>query len=279
MSQGYISKFRVERELIKYLSGLYTEVDLYSIVPGEYNDGCSDPVKFKNGKEYMTSAAKLKRKFLSDHSDIDSIVFQGKYIRHADEEDNIHLNILTQYDIEVKIKERSIDTLIEQVNKIWKVISTVYQEYRGYPAPSLKLISSSDLYEKYPDLDPEDRVSRYMENNTIGALFIVGIGGILKDGKPHDERCRDYDDFSMNGDLYVYHKDSPLELMSCGIRVNSESLINQCPELTSQEELSEYHRSILFNKYPDTFGGGLGKERTLMYILDIQDIRDLFYRT
>ncbi len=34
--------------------------------------------------------------------------------------------------------------------------------------------------------------------------FIVGIGGALNSGQPHDFRSPDYDDWSLNGDLLFW---------------------------------------------------------------------------
>ena len=40
--------------------------------------------------------------------------------------------------------------------------------------------------------------------------IIVGIGHVLSDGKPHDDRAADYDDWNLNGDLLYYN-----ELLDC----------------------------------------------------------------
>ena len=59
--------------------------------------------------------------------------------------------------------------------------------------------------------------------------FIIGIGGALRSGKPHDGRSPDYDDWTMNGDILFWNEllDCAFELSSMGIRVDPESLDRQ----------------------------------------------------
>ena len=35
--------------------------------------------------------------------------------------------------------------------------------------------------------------------------FLMGIGGALKSGRPHDGRAPDYDDWTLNGDILVWN--------------------------------------------------------------------------
>lgn len=71
-----------------------------------------------------------------------------------------------------------------------------------------------------------------------GAVFVEGIGGKLSDGKKHDGRAPDYDDWStvaengkagLNGDILIWYPvlGRSLELSSMGIRVDKESLLRQ----------------------------------------------------
>jgi asparagine synthetase A len=64
----------------------------------------------------------------------------------------------------------------------------------------------------YPDLSPEEREDEICREK--GAVFIIGIGAELKDGRLHDERAADYDDWStetgngrrgLNGDIIVWY--------------------------------------------------------------------------
>ena len=39
-----------------------------------------------------------------------------------------------------------------------------------------------------------------------GTVFIIGIGGALRSGRPHDGRAPDYDDWTLNGDLLFWNE-------------------------------------------------------------------------
>ena len=54
--------------------------------------------------------------------------------------------------------------------------------------------------------------------------FVIGIGGALRSGKPHDGRSPDYDDWTMNGDILFWNDllGCAFELSSMGIRVDPE---------------------------------------------------------
>jgi aspartate--ammonia ligase len=110
-------------------------------------------------------------------------------------------------------------------------------------------------------------------------VFIIGIGGALGDGQPHDLRAPDYDDYStiaenglpgLNGDLLVW--DEPLqhaiEISSMGIRVDKESLLRQL-KLAGKEERKNlyFHRRLLEGSLPLSIGGGIGQSRLCMVYL------------
>ena len=50
------------------------------------------------------------------------------------------------------------------------------------------------VVERYPDLTPKERENAIAKE--FGAVFLIGIGGELADGKPHDGRAPDYDDWT-----------------------------------------------------------------------------------
>lgn len=112
-----------------------------------------------------------------------------------------------------------------------------------------------------------------------GAVFIIGIGSELRNGKPHDQRAADYDDWStptskvhrgLNGDILVYYPvlDCAYELSSMGIRVNPEALLKQL-ELKNESDKKNllYHRRLLNGEFPLSIGGGIGQSRLCMYYL------------
>ena len=96
------------------------------------------------------------------------------------------------------------------------------------------------------------------------------IGGDLSDGKPHDMRAPDYDDWSLDGDLLFYHEvlDMALEISSMGIRVDKDTLAKQIAISGKEERLEfAYHKAILADELPLTIGGGIGQSRLCMLLL------------
>jgi aspartate--ammonia ligase len=115
------------------------------------------------------------------------------------------------------------------------------------------------------------------------AVFIIGIGSVLKDGYPHEMRAADYDDWitttimkngqqmhGLNGDILVWNPVTKRrhELTSMGIRVTKESMKAQL-EISDQLEFLDlpYHQAILNDEIPLSIGGGIGQSRTYMYLL------------
>ncbi|MBR1910635.1 MAG: aspartate--ammonia ligase, partial [Lachnospiraceae bacterium] len=103
-----------------------------------------------------------------------------------------------------------------------------------------------------------------------GAIFLMQIGDKLSDGKPHDGRAPDYDDWALNGDIIVYYPllDMGFEISSMGIRVDEDSLAAQlkkakCPERAKYS----FHKAIFEGKLPYTIGGGIGQSRICMFFL------------
>ena len=118
-------------------------------------------------------------------------------------------------------------------------------------------------------------------------MFIVGIGGKLGDGLPHDLRAPDYDDYStlgadglagLNGDLLVWNKvlDCAVEISSMGIRVDREALLRQLQESGQQERAELYfHRALLEGELPLSVGGGIGQSRLCMLYLQKAHIGEI----
>ena len=98
----------------------------------------------------------------------------------------------------------------------------------------------------------------------------MNIGGALSDGKPHDGRAPDYDDWSLNGDILFYDEvlGESLEISSMGIRVDAESLARQLKIAGAEDRLEhDYHKMILAGELPLTVGGGIGQSRLCMLLL------------
>jgi len=112
-----------------------------------------------------------------------------------------------------------------------------------------------------------------------GAIFIIGIGASLADGRPHDGRAPDYDDWTtpskdgykgLNGDIIIWNDilQRAYELSSMGIRVDQTALLRQL-EITNTLERKEllFHRRLLGGELPLSIGGGIGQSRLCMYYL------------
>jgi aspartate--ammonia ligase len=141
----------------------------------------------------------------------------------------------------------------------------------------IHFIHAEELLEQYPDLNPKEREHQVAEK--FGAVFIIGIGGELSDGKPHDGRAPDYDDWStetgagtrgLNGDILIWNPilESAFELSSMGIRVDREALGRQL-EIQGKTERKEllFHKRLLAGEFPESIGGGIGQSRLCMYFL------------
>ena len=134
-----------------------------------------------------------------------------------------------------------------------------------------------ELLERYPDLNPKER--EQMISREMGAVFIIGIGAELSNGKPHDGRAPDYDDWitetkpgynGLNGDIILWNPilEIAFEISSMGIRVDQESLSKQLEVTgtTDRKEL-EFHARLFNGELPLTIGGGIGQSRLCMYYL------------
>ena len=133
----------------------------------------------------------------------------------------------------------------------------------------ITFITSEELLKLYPTLDPSSRVNEYIKK--VKALFVIGIGHKLSDGISQDGRAFDYDDWNLNGDLFVYNDllDNALELSSMGIRVDKEAIINQAILSSNEDKLNlEYQQKIINEEVPFTLGGGIGQSRLCMFFLN-----------
>lgn len=248
------------------------------------------PIKDMRGQEaeVVQSLAKWKRMILRDY---DISVGHGIYtdmnaLRPDEELDNLHSLYVDQWDWEKAIhaEERTLDTLKDAVGKIWQnikrsefFIQTFYAKLEPVLPEEITYIHSEQLYEMYPGLSPKEREDKIAEK--YGAVFIIGIGYDLPDGKPHDLRAPDYDDWStetvdgyrgMNGDIIVWNSilKCAVELTSMGIRVDKDELMTQLG-LKDRLEDAEllFHRRLLNDELPSSIGGGIGQSRTAMQLL------------
>lgn len=207
-------------------------------------------------------------------------------IRADEELDNLHSLYVDQWDWErtITAEERNLAFLKGIVEKIYGVLrQTEEMVYAKYPhitpvlPEKIEFVHAEDLLRVYPDLTPQQRESEAARK--YGAIFVIGIGGPLSDGKKHDGRAPDYDDWStetqpgyrgLNGDIIVWNPvlKSAFEISSMGIRVDAEALTRQldmcgCPERKGLD----FHRSLLEERLPYSVGGGIGQSRLCMFLL------------
>ena len=207
-------------------------------------------------------------------------------LRPDEELDNLHSIYVDQWDWEkvIRREDRHLGFLKQTVRRIYEAIKVTENKlFVEFPqiVPELPeeihFVHAEELVQLYPGLNPKER-----ENEIVrrwGAVFIIGIGGVLSDGMPHDGRAADYDDWSspneegfkgLNGDILVWNHvlQRPFELSSMGIRVDEAALRRQL-EIKGEGWKADlpFHRSLLAGELPCTIGGGIGQSRLCMYLL------------
>lgn len=246
--------------------------------------------------EVVHSLAKWKRVTLADYKIAKGygIYTDMNAIRAHEELDNLHSLYVDQWDWERVISEdeRNLEFLRHIVNAIYSaILNTEYTLCEYYPqlkqalAPEVFFIHSEELRQMYPALTPKEREEAITKEHK--AVFIIGIGGKLGDGKPHDLRAPDYDDYStvndegyegLNGDLLVWSDvlGTAVELSSMGIRVNKKALLHQL-ELSGKQERKElyFHKRLLNDSLPLSIGGGIGQSRLCMILLQKAHIGEI----
>lgn len=273
-----------ESELAKALKLVRVSAPLFVYSNSGLNDylnGFERPVSFDaldfdEEIEIVQSLAKWKRTALKKYG------FQpgtGLYtdmnaIRRDENTDALHSLYVDQWDWEKVItpSNRNTEYLSNVVNTIYSVIYNVgklveekYPKIVNTLPREIKIISTLELEELYPNMTRKERENQITKD--YGAVFLHQIGHPLKDGKPHDGRAPDYDDWNLNGDILVWDNELniALELSSMGIRVDSESIKNQ---VKNNDKLNnDYAKAILNNELPLTIGGGIGQSRLCMFFL------------
>ena len=248
------------------------------------------PIKDLNDSkaEIVHSLAKWKRLTLADYHIEEGygIYTDMNAIRSDEELGNLHSLYVDQWDWErvMSESERNIDFLKEIVRRIYAaMVRTEYLVYEMFPQirPTLPqqihFIHSEDLLQKYPTFTPKEREDAITKE--YGAVFIIGIGCKLSDGKKHDGRAPDYDDYTtpglnglpgLNGDLLLWDDvlQRSVELSSMGIRVDKEALQRQLKQEGEEKRLELYfHKRLMGDALPLSIGGGIGQSRLCMFYL------------
>lgn len=286
--QRYIKliKDKFERQLSHQLTLTRVSAPLFVTKESGLQDdlsGVERKVSFdilKDGKELeiVQSLAKWKRMALKKYG---FKVHKGLYtdmtaIRRDDKMDETHSIYVDQWDWEKVIvrEDRTLDYLKETVRRIVKAVADTSElvKLKGFDGVEIckdvHFITSQELLDLYPGTTDKER--EYLITKKYKTVFIMQIGDDLSDGKPHDMRAPDYDDWSLDGDLLFYHEvlDMALEISSMGIRVDKEILLKQIEKAGKQERLEyAYHKAIISDELPLTIGGGIGQSRLCMLLL------------
>jgi aspartate--ammonia ligase len=283
---------------------LATELKLYRVTAPLFvpkgtgiNDdlnGTEKPVAFKVKDvnnlevEVVQSLAKWKRVALADYKIAHGygIYTDMNAIRPDEVLDNIHSLYVDQWDWErvISADERNIKFLKKIVKKIYSILKRldffIHEHYHHFN-PSLPeeitFIHTEEAYSRYPDKTPRER--EYLLAKEYGAIFIIGIGGALQNGQPHDGRAPDYDDWTtenengfkgLNGDIILWNPilENSFEISSMGIRVDKKALLTQL-KISNCEKRKElyFHKRLLNDELPLSIGGGIGQSRLCMYFL------------
>lgn len=276
--RNFIKNFGFERVSapLFVLSGTGVNDDLNGVErPVKFEISAQDGVK----AEIVHSLAKWKRIALKRYGfrDGEGIYTDMNAIRCDDKCDNQHSVYVDQWDWEMVISKahRNVDFLKMIVTRIvGAIVDTLDQTRAQFPAITLQLkrsvtfVTAEDALKRFPDLDAHARERELAKE--YGTVFLMNIGGALSDGKPHDGRAPDYDDWALNGDIIFYDEvlDDSIEISSMGIRVDAQSLKSQLATAGAEDRLShEYHRQIIAGELPLTVGGGIGQSRLCMLLL------------
>ena len=299
----------IEKNLAKELNLMMVQVPLIVTKESGLNDnldrdGSRTPVDFPCGlgitprlnAQVVQAATKWKRPALKQYECNvgEGINTDMRAVRKDYFLDHDHSSYVDQWDWErvITMADRNIDFLKNVVRKIYKVIKgaeTLSQEmypqlkdprYPNLP-DELEFFHAEEILDMYPELPRKQRETAILQEHP--AVFIIGIGWVLKDGYPHEMRAADYDDWvtdtsketgkdthGLNGDILVWNHLTKRrhELTSMGIRVTKETLVKQLEIANLMDNLKlPYHQKIMNDEIPLSIGGGIGQGRVQMLLL------------
>jgi aspartate--ammonia ligase len=309
MKALYMLKNAIEEGMSKELNLQMVQVPLIVSRDSGVNDyldrdGSRTPIEFQCGlglekkinAQVVQAATKWKRPALKQFGCKvgEGINTDMRAVRKDYFLDHDHSSYVDQWDWEkvITAEQRTLETLKDTVRKLWKVLrgagklvqkefpQLVSDKLPDFPE-ELKFLHAEEILEMFPNLPRKERETAILQK--YPAVFIIGIGWVLKDGYPHEMRAADYDDWvtpttsddgkpmhGLNGDILVWNPVTKRrhELTSMGVRVTKETLKVQL-KMTGQEDFLElpYHKAIINDEVPISIGGGIGQARTYMYLL------------
>jgi aspartate--ammonia ligase len=306
----FLLKRYIEDNLNKQLNLFTIEVPLIVDMKSGVNDmldrdGSRTPIQFHINNDYnkhpidaqvVQAATKWKRVALKQFNCKvgEGINTDMRAVRKDYFLDHDHSSYVDQWDWEkvITAKDRNLAYLKTTVKKIWKVLKSaeiyIQKEFpklrtKKYPdlPEELTFLHAEEILDMFPNLPRKQRETAILQK--YPAVFIIGIGWVLRDGYPHEMRAADYDDWvtptikkngqlmhGLNGDILVWNHITKRrhELTSMGIRVTKDTLKQQL-KITGQMDFLKlpYHKAILNNQIPLSIGGGIGQSRTTMLLL------------
>lgn len=238
--------------------------------------------------EVVHSLAKWKRHTLArfGFAEGEGLFVHMKALRpDEDSLDQTHSVYVDQWDWEKVIPtgRRNLAYLKETVQSIYQAIveteEAVSKKFglAKFLPQEIKFVHSEELVQRFPNMNDKERENAICKEH--GAVFLIGIGGVLSDGKPHDARAPDYDDWTtpsegeykgLNGDILVWNPvlGRAFELSSMGIRVDETALRKQLAIKNDEDRLKlDWHQDLINGKMPLSIGGGIGQSRLAMLLL------------
>lgn len=200
-------------------------------------------------------------------------------IRRDEELDNLHSAYVDQWDWEKVIAPRerneaylraTVQQIVDAVCQTQTTLRAIFPQLVTLPGVEREItfITTQELEDLYPSLSPKEREDAFVKEHPT--TFLMQIGGLLKSGQKHDGRAPDYDDWTLNGDILVWHPvlERAFEISSMGIRVDPEAMDRQLT-LAGCDERREltFHKMLLNGDLPLTIGGGIGQSRLCMRLL------------
>ena len=305
----FAAKGYIEKHLCKELNLMMATVPLIVDAESGINDmldrdGSRTPVQFHISNDYnkhpidaqvVQAATKWKRFALKElgMKKGEGICTDMHAVRKDYFLDHDHSAYVDQWDWErvISADQRNLPFLKQTVSKIWKVLKgaethvhELHPKLKGrYPEmmDKIEFFHAEDILEMYPKLPRKERETALLKQHP--AVFIIGIGWVLKNGHPHEMRAADYDDWvtetrskdgrvmhGLNGDILVWNPVTKRrhELSSMGIRVDAVTLKKQLEMSKQLDSLKfDYHKGIVSGELPLSIGGGIGQSRTLMLLL------------
>ena len=278
-----------ERELADSLNLIRVSAPLFVRPESGLNDNLSGkerPVDFDipslggSRGEIVHSLAKWKRDALARY---EIPAGRGIYtdmnaIRRDETPDRTHSFYVDQWDWEKVItrEDRNLATLISAGEYILQALrKTEAKLCESYPVFGRKVpkemfyITSQELEDMFPGKTDKEKEDAICQKHA--AVLLMQIGDKLSNGKPHDHRAPDYDDWSLNADilLWDYTAGRSMELSSMGIRVDREAMLSQLKKAGCEERANlPFHKGVIDGTLPLTMGGGIGQSRLCMYLLE-----------